>query len=543
MRHRTLLRPLHSGFARMLIAMIFGPGVAHAGVMEFVNIPLLVNAYPQSTLDAAETTAAVKRMNEIYKPAKIKFTLVKRIVPPANPGNGNGIWTKRERKIVRAAGAKELVSRFGKGKGVKVSVAQQPDDQNAKVSGNAIKRNPTAIMRENDSANANERAEKSAQTMAHELGHVLGLGDTYLSSFKHLLMYGYPSGRTNVLFTTDQKVVLKRHARRRGKAEKMVWAPVPTDPMPPTTTQPKKSGAGTSALPDDALPDHEKIRMASLDGLDDGGPDDLLLTLILDDNIPATPPAPAQYQILFDNDGNPATGQTILGHPGIDRVLSIQVNDPLTLEAQLLDDLLSPVAPPEGIGNLGILLEVESFSDDTLDPLIDPPPVFPPGDDFIEIEILSMPLVASDAIVVSGPLSGPVLDEFAMPYSPAADAEGPHVRSSFGQFERAAPLIDIIATQFAPLELVDVFLDDDLLATFQADAQGALDEPLALPLGLLDTFYFVTAQGQTSEDFGFFVVSSDLPVPALPTLARFVLLGGILLASWAVGRKAARRTS
>jgi len=514
----------------LAIACLLAAVSARATVMEWYNVPILINSFKDDGVSEAEAKAMLTRTNEIYKQAKIKFTLKKVNDDLANPGDGNESWTRAERDKVREDGKKELEKVAGKDKGVKVSFAKQPDSSDAKTLGLAIKGHPVAIAGETAG-----NAADSADTFAHELGHVLGLDDRYADADKDKLMYGYSETDGKKLGAGGQKLtpgeiaIVAANAKKLGKVEKVEAAM-----KDPTERQPKKSGVGTSSsavTPRTA----EQITYATFSG--DSFSSGLELSLMLGGIAQSTDPV-FDYSVLFDADDNPLTGAMVGAHAGIDNVLQMQL-DPAseTVSASLLDDSFAVIAGAVGSSAFRREVEFENLKDVLSPPII---PTFDPGRDFIDIELVALNLVSSAPITVVSGNPGSPFDEFSVDYTDdlLAGFEGPQLLSSFFLFDPSAPIIDFEGFDYLPNEMVDLFLDDTLLATVTADVSGQIAGPLALPSGLArDDFFFITGQGRDSGDFGFFVVMSKVPEPGSMAL----VLAALALWPWRRGRQRARR--
>jgi hypothetical protein len=166
----------------------------------------------------------------------------------------------------------------------------------------------------------------------------------------------------------------------------------------------------------------------------------------------------------------------------------------------------------------GTLIDEVKFEDPDLTALPEgaPPPIHLPYQSVIDFA-LPKPLLnltgsdLFDVLVLSGNPANP-FDQFVMQLDRQDHLRGPLLESPLGQIDLSQPglVLPVQGLGFLPGEMVDILLDDLVLASVPAGPAGSLNELLPLPAGLeADSFYFVTGVGQTSQDFGFSSCGSD----------------------------------
>lgn len=276
---------------------------------EFINLPVVVNIMNGSTITEDEVKDAIKKANEIYKQAGIKLTLHKINNNVANPSGAAGSTLSREdRDKLREKGLAELPD----GKGVKITIAAQPSATDGNVNGLTVHKTACSICR---------KTERTGETIAHEIGHILTLDDLEGEGTEDRLMHGTLGTRTGTTLTPEEIEEIKKEAEKRAvKTEKKAAPPVPAES--------KENCVGTASnvnifLP--PIPAWQDLLMVQFSRI---VPDPFFELRIISRGI--LPPANTwSYDVLFNTDANPLTGEMIRGIPGIDARLNIQLFGPL----------------------------------------------------------------------------------------------------------------------------------------------------------------------------------------------------------------------
>lgn len=493
--------------AGLVAAMLVGSLVRLAPAAEetFVNVPVVINILKDAGISEDDARKAIERANEIWKQAKIKFTVNKVNKDVAPPGNGDAKLDLAERGKAREDGAKELPD----GKGIKVTFAEEPIAGEANTNGVAVHKNPVVIVRKNP---------KTGDTVAHEIGHVLTLHDLYDAADKDKLMYGYSSGRTDTKIPDDKKQEVKDEAAKRAPVEKKET----TTPSAPSQPQP----AQRSLKAPDSLPprppgeEYKNIDYAMMTSV--GDETDFHFRLFLGGIMPGS--AWGEYRLLFDTDNNPSTGTVAGSIPGVDRVAHVLVYGNLpSVQVYLGDGISTP-----WYSTTGWRISEPEF--------VDPEPgaaTATPRQDVIDF---SLP---KSLLGFSGDSFFDVF--YMLPDSSTADFQsrlfmydhlnGPQLQTIEGFVNPLTDPLHVIGWGYTPWSLVDITLDDRLIATLATDGSGSLFAPLSLPHDLTDDWYFVTGQDRLTGEFGFSVVNVQ-PVPLPGAIA-----GGLALAVLAAVRR------
>ena len=506
--------------AGMLLAL-----AAPVGADDFVNVPIVVNILKGAGFTEADAKSIVDRASEIYKQAKVKFTLVK-TNKDVEIGNGDANLTKAEGDTAKKKGEDELKA-SAKKKGIKIYLTNDPWVEEPGTNGWAVHKNPVVFIPKNPTgANDAEKLRRTGNSAAHEMGHVLTLPDRYTDATKDQLMYGRDS-RTDTKLTAADITEVNGEAKKRAAVEEKPATPAPSTPKA------KEIGIGIhteTTVP--AIPEFQNITMAMMTAEASAPLYDFRLTL--GDVIPNLT---ATQQFLYLNtDSNPGTGITRGGVNGLD--LEIQLQS-IGGAGFVTGQAIRLSGPPLVTPLTGTLIDELKFKDPDLSVLPEggSPPVDQPYQSVIDFSLpksvfglTGSPLF--DVVVMSGnPLSP--FDQFVMQFDRADATRGPQLASTTGMVNPAAPaMLDLQGSQYTPNEFVDVFLDSQLLTTLQASPTGLLTGLVALPPGLAaNSFYFVTGLGQTSAAFDFLVVET-VPEPAPVWLAA---LGCVLVGWWPRG--------
>ena len=471
-------------------------------ITEFVNMPVVVNIHKGSGITKEDAKKSIEEANKIFKQAGIKLTITK-TNEVNEPGDADGKLTLAERDDVRKKGSEELPG----GEGVKVVFTKQPDSTSAGTNGLAVHKNPTVILRKNPAGDA-----KTAQTVAHEISHILTLDDTYKDEDKTKLMYGY-STRTDTKLTAAEIKEIKGEAKKRAntqKKESKKGSSTAGDSQLGKAADPNSSASST--------PVHSNVVYASMYA-DSSAATNYDFRLTLDGLVPLG--ETGVYRIAIDTDNNIATGGSVGSLSGIDRIIKVEV----------LSDGSTSGALYDGNGffveSLAItsINEVE-FIDDVTGPT---PPVFEENQQVLELSVAKSSLALDENFstfevnILSGDVAAPD-DDFNLLFDLYHDLQGPQISTNLGEVY-GGDILGVTGTGYAAFELVDLFIDDFLFDTVQTDQFGDFYTDIDAPQYVPEyDYFFLTGLGQLSNEFGFAVVNVDEP-----NILMLFGIGGLLL--------------
>ena len=175
---------------------------------EWIDVEVVVNILDGA--DAGNLDAALDKANEAFEKAKIR--LVKKATDPNAKGDtdGSGGLDRVERDQARGSGQETLDSTTGAGKGVKIDIASDVNEDDPNTNGLSIHRNPVILVEPDADPNV------LGWTIAHELGHVFTLDyDLYDPNFQHRLMYGYTDRGTGL--EPNEVNEVRTGAKKRGR--------------------------------------------------------------------------------------------------------------------------------------------------------------------------------------------------------------------------------------------------------------------------------------------------------------------------------------
>lgn len=301
---------------------------------DFIEIDAVINITSQGGNPVATTQDAenaVAKANEILKQAKIRIRTVKVNGPTsaaANAGNsdGNSDFDRDERDAAREAGGKELDGAVGAGKGIKITLGDNPQSGNVDNPGISIHENRCAICRNRATS------QLSGETIAHEIGHILTLSAGHQITSTQVADAGghspdtqnfmNPSDtRAGTNITTQQAEEMRKKAKELGRTVTQ-----PATSLPATT---QAHGAGGKQ--DERRDAFNLVPAAGLNYMQAyhlGGGTNMSLLFTLENALDPFQPAQWRYLWLFDTDNNPLTGITMMGVQGVERGILIQVSIP-----------------------------------------------------------------------------------------------------------------------------------------------------------------------------------------------------------------------
>jgi len=486
-----------------------------------ITVPVIINLLEGSGATVDEAALAVEQASAIYKQAKIRLQIIKVNEAVPRPGNGDDNLSESERNDLRKSGATELpVSPTGVTQGVKVTFGKVPDETDPGVLGLAVHKDPVAIVGKNA---------KTAETVAHEFGHIFTLPDLKPPYPGHgRLMWGY-ADNGGTLLTPAEIAEIRGEAARRG----LVWTWVPGNPDAPSA--PGQNQRGAKAAPgiefDPGAEPYKDVFFATMTS--PNATADFDLRLELGGTVPTA--VDATYRVLLNADNNPLTGEQIAGQPGIDRVIRAEVLGPGGVQF-FLDT-------PGGVSTAltdGTLIREPEFVDHATALATERP-----NRDVLDVQVPRSLLALAggnpvlNAFAISGADPNNPVDFLSMPLDMFSDTRGPQLMADRGLVNRTGDVLSLTGIGFHPDAQVNILLDNQSLGMVQADSSGSFNIPsLSLP-NLTDDFYFLTALDAANGEFGGAVVHTAVPEPS--TLAMLgVGVFGVLC--WVWGRRRLLRT-
>lgn len=352
----------------LLVTVMIGDGTLSLAD-EFIEIDAVINITSQNGNPVATTQDvqnAVAKANDILKQAKIRIRTVKVNGPTsaaAQAGNsdGNSDFDRDERDAAREAGGKELDGAVGAGKGIKITLGDNPQSGEVGNPGISIHHNRCAICRNRATS------QLSGETIAHEIGHILTLTAHHTLTSEPTTTYADAGGhspdtqnfmnpsdtRAGTNITTQQAEEMRKKAKELGRT---VTQPATSSPA---TTQAQGSGGKQDER-------HDTLNPVPPSGLNyneayhaNGSPN-LELSFALESPLDPLQPVQWQYLWLFDIDANPLTGANVFGVQGVERGVIIQLigpgNGSFTAQA-LYQDFMG--GPSFSLPNTSVINELE----------------------------------------------------------------------------------------------------------------------------------------------------------------------------------------
>jgi hypothetical protein len=445
---------------------------------KVIVVPTKVNIYKDSGVTRVEAQDYVRRANKILKKAMIRLDLRWRdINAGANgmgldePGDNSGSLTLAEREELRRTGKAELPG----GKGCKIAMVKQPDASDDNVNGLSVDGEPAVILRENQTSRF-----RTAETIAHEFLHTLGLGH---EADNGNLMSETKLERTGTKLTPDQVTGAMMAAKAQGQEKKKDKKGDGSQPARSVGTE--RGGAVAGGMLALGTAAHYRIASAAMDAVEEDT--DYKLRLDLAGLTPEDAPAGTNYAFLFDTDNNPATGSTVNGRSGIERVVRAVSTGGLSAQYTIENGDGTGVTPLSGaFGHTEEDVELAGPGNYEAQPVADVLTIGVPRSllQFEMGDVFPVTVMTADA-------SAGVLDTLDMSLDRAYDIRGPQISADRGTYE-PGQMMRITGGGFEPLEPLQVLLDDDMLAMTSADASGMVDLEVMAPIGLTPDFFFLT---------------------------------------------------
>lgn len=492
----------------LLITVSLGEGPL-TRAEEFIELDTVINITSQAgagVITTQQAEEAVAKANEILKKAKIKLKVV-RVNGPTSQGaqggnaDGDSSFDSEERKKAREEGGKELDGVVGAGKGIKITFGDTVKEGSG-TPGISVHHNRCAICKNRPTS------QLSGETIAHEVGHILTLCGTYpITATTSADAAGHaadndnfmaPSNRrTGTNVTTMQAEEMRKKATTLGTT---VTQPATSQPAVPV---PHGSG-GKQDERDDALNPAAPAGLNYNQAYHRHGDVNMELFFTLENVLDPIVPMTWRYLWLWDIDSNPGTGVNILGTPGVERGVHIQINT--------------------GGGTINSTVQFQSFG---------PGPNFPlePATFVAEIEPDddNPPVPTESSILVRAPYSAfnfvsPTPQMYLLSIDPFANQAVDRIETNFiVDFDADKPQLALFppianpgdsvlfsGNGFTPFTTARLYLDDVLIPPpFLVDPIGNVGGSFVVPITMqpvTGNFYFVTVLDDQNRS-GFNVIN------------------------------------
>jgi len=477
-----------------------------------IQIPVIVNIYPDAGVTEDGARDAVKEANMALKQANIKLVVVK--VQNATEGDAgdNGEFNKEERKAVRTFGGMEL-DKLSNKKGIKICFGKTPTTESPNNPGISVHKNPTIIVQNRATSS------QTGQTIAHEVGHVMTLGPGHtVTNTQNANNGGHTpnapgeTGRENLMapsnyrsgtkLTADQISEIQTRKYFVGKCSTQF-----SDAFPATKDK-QQYGTKTDENNDQGLhPEYFDLNQQFLVSLD--GAASIQSQLTVASPLPDAISIDARYTLGIDSDQNAATGIVYTSLAGVDRIVEIVAtgifgSPGFSLTGSVLDAT-----------SMAFLAPLDSLEAVTSDSLFDYDlPGEPTETNFlfdIPKSALAIPMTATGLPVVATSGQGlSIYDESIFNIDLIRWMEDP----TLDTFGNGAPSPgDPYAFSVSGLSAsspFNLFLDDAIVLSGVLDGAGGYTGSFTFPLGVpTGTFHFLTLQDETGE----FAYSMTCPTP------------------------------
>ena len=494
-----------------------------------IQIPVVVNVYNKA-INKTQIDNSIEEANKLLKQADMKIVRMKTNDPPG-PGNGDvgndGEFAAAERKDMRTFGGKEL-KKFKNEKGIKLSFGQKPKTEKPNAVGVAKAPggyppaskgkpgDPTIILKYTDAAD-------TGNTIAHELGHVMGITGNYDDPNRIMDAQGRGSK-----FSKGEIIQMKKFKFKFGKCASQ-WKrafPATKDKVEfGATTDDRGDQAGGSVSPIYDLHQVYLTSVAELANID--AEIDVTGILPTDQEIDAT------YSLGMDIDNNSGTGITYAGYSGIERIVYVYATGRIDLGTFALD------------------AEVENTISGTTDPLPEEPESVT-ANEIDDFEETSEPLTTSFFLKIPKTLLD--LSATEIPLVTTAGENSTIYDTADLVFDLERWLKDATLTTFGtgtptpgayyPIEIsglkpndpFNLYLDDTLVLSDTIDGTGSFSGGFVFSSSLpIEDSYFLTAQDSTGE-FAYSMTCPEWPSVLVGynttwltlTLVSLMLTGGYL---------------
>ena len=504
----ALLRSVYIA-ALVLFLVSCVPAAAQQPVAQGTLVPVIINLYDGCHVTGVEAAAFIKKANNILNQAGYHLVVVDtNDGEDAEGDNGDGDFTAAERTAIRTFGANEL-NALKNQKGIKIAFGDTPTAERPTNPGVAVHENPTIIVKERATAT------QSAETISHEIGHVMTLkaghkidDSTTADAGGHAPNVPGTSGQGNLMapsnwrtgthLTPDQIAEMNTQRGFRAKTAAQ-WA----NAFPAIKVE-QQFGTATDELDDigsaGGWHDLDMVCMASL--FDSSS---IEVQLSVAGVPPDTTEFSSEYCLAFDVDASEATGVEYAGLGGVDRIVRVDLTG--------------------FFGELSATGEVENTITSSTDPL----PGYPIAEvehELYDIDADGVPVGASLWFEIPKTLLG--LTAAEVPMVATAGSEAAIYDTLFLYFDTLRwlddPTLETFGTgvpvpgedyAFAVSGLesgspFEVSVDDSLVLSALLDGTGSYSGVFGFPADMWEgEFHFLTAQDTTGE-FAYNITSIDV---------------------------------
>jgi hypothetical protein len=487
-----------------------------------VQVPVIINIYPNSGTTEAQARDIIKESNKILSQAGYKLVPVKVNVIGKDSGGkdknggddssgggtaGDGKFTRDERDAARTFGGEELRGLPNK-RGIKISFGDTPI-VGTTTPGVAIHNNPTVIVKNRPGATAAQ----SGIVTAHEVAHVLTLPDHTTAADNLMTPVEPPGGNTKL--TAAQIAEMQKVKYQFGKCATQFKKAFPA------IKDAEQFGGASDARGDQKSPaylDLDQVALFSLDAAADktGGAVSNIHTIFsVNGLLPASGSINASYAIAVNSDASNATGVNYAGLTGVDRIAYVTASGDMSLgtfalSGEVLDTTTHALTALPSTP----LLETESEIGYSTDPAT-------PSEESFKLDIpktlfdLTSPLapmvaVSGDMGLASDYADDVISDTAAFDFDSLRYAEDPTLTTFGTGIPTTGQPYQIAVSGLKPDDPFNLFLDDTVVLSGTLDSSGGFTGSFNFPTDMsTDQMHFLTAQDSTGE----FAYNITCPMP------------------------------
>ncbi len=498
-----------------------------------IQIPVIVNIYNNS-INGTQLNNSINESNKLLKQADIKLVVIKTNDPPGagNGDDGDGNFTEAERKDILEFGGKELNLTKNQ-KGIKLSFGHNPEAENSSTLGLAHPPewganwtegkpgNPTILLKYSGDAD-------TGITIAHELGHVMGIKGDYNNTDRIMDYLGRGKNFSKDEIKQMQKYDIKYKFGKCSVQWKEAFPAIKEETQFGTITD----DADDQGNPVSAIYDLHQVYMTSAVGFVD-----ISAEITVADPLPADEEIDAVYSLGFDVDDNSGTGVTYAGYNGIDRIVWINITGNISsstfaVTGELENTTMGTTQSLPEMPVVATQIEIADFNGGT-QPWAT---TF-----FFEIPKGMLSLSASEApVVATAGNSTSIHDTAGFIFDSQRWLKDP----TFTTFGTGVPTpgsnypFDISGLE--PNDPFDLYLDDILILSGTLDGSGSFSGNFVFPADMSNSeMHFLTAQDSTGEfAYSFTCPKPPTDITSITPLGLVALIGILaLLGSWYIRRK------